>query len=55
VGQRPDAGDVADRPQALAGAQVLVNTDPVRLGLDADRLQADPLDARAPAGLKPLS
>jgi hypothetical protein len=29
---------------------MLVDADPVRLDLDADRLQADPLDARAPAG-----
>ena len=50
VGQRPDTGDVADRPQPLTGAHVRVDGDPVRVGLDADRLEADPLDARAPAG-----
>jgi hypothetical protein len=50
VGQRPDAGDVADRPQALAGAQSRVDVDAARVGLDADRLQADVVDARSPAG-----
>ena len=50
VGQLPDAGDVADRPQALARAQARVDRDPVAVGLDADRLQADVVDARAPAG-----
>ena len=50
VGQRPDAVDVADRPEALARAQARVDRDPVRVGLDADRLQADPLDPRAAAG-----
>ena len=50
VGQRPDTGDVADRPQPLAGAHVRVDGDPVGVGLDADGLEADPLDARAPAG-----
>src|SRR4026209_1970554 len=48
VGQRPDAGDVADRPQALSGAQVLVDLDALGVGLDADGLEADALDARAP-------
>ena len=48
VGQRPDAGDVADRPQPLARPQVLVDLDAVRVDLDADRLQADSLDPRAP-------
>ena len=47
MGQRPDAVDVADRPEALAGAHVLVDLDAVRLGLDADGLEADPLHARA--------
>jgi hypothetical protein len=50
VGQRPGAVDIADRPQALAGAQVGVDRDPVAVGLDADRLQAEPIDPRAPAG-----
>ena len=50
VGKRPDAGDVADRPQALAGAQVRVDRDAVGVGLDADGLQADPVHPRAPAG-----
>ena len=50
VGELPDAGDVADRPQPLGRAQVRVDRDAVRVGLDADRLQADPLDARTPPG-----
>ena len=50
MGQRPDAGDVSDRPQPLADAQVRVDRDPVRVGLDADGLQTDPLDPRPPAG-----
>jgi len=50
VGERPDAGHIADRPQALVRAHAGVDRDPVGVGLDADRLQADPLDARAPAG-----
>jgi len=50
VGQRPDAGDVADRPQALARTQLRVDRDPAAVGLDANGLQADPGNARAPAG-----
>ena len=50
VGQRPDAGDVPDRPHSLAGTHVLVNRDPVGIGLDPDGLEADPLDARSPTG-----
>ena len=50
VGQRPDAGDVADRPQARAGAQVCVDRNAAGVGDDADRLEADPVHARASAG-----
>ena len=50
VRQLPDAGDVADRPQPLADAEALVDRDAAGVGLDADRLEADPLDARPPAG-----
>src|SRR6185437_12541161 len=50
VGERPDAVDVADRPQPLAGPQVLVDLDAARVGLDADRLQADALHPRPPPG-----
>ena len=49
VGQQPHAGDVADGPQALPGAQVRVDREAVRAGLDADRLQAVG-HPRAPAG-----
>ena len=50
MGQRPEPGDVADRPQPLAGAEPRVDRDPARVGVDADRLQADARDPRAPAG-----
>ena len=50
VGQQPHAGDVADGPQPFTGAQVRVDRDAVRAGRDADRLQAEPVHARAPAG-----
>jgi hypothetical protein len=49
VGQQPDAGDVADRPQPLARMQVRVDCDAVRAGGDADRVQAGGRP-RAPAG-----
>ena len=48
VGQRPGAGHVADRPQALTRAHVLVHRDPVGVNLDADRLEADPLHTGSP-------
>src|SRR4051794_9367581 len=50
VGQRPDAVDIADRPEALPGAHVLVDLDAVRVGLDPGGFEADPLDAWSPAG-----
>jgi hypothetical protein len=50
VGERPDPGDVAYRPQALAGPQVGVDRDAVGVGLDAHRLQAEPVHAGAPSG-----
>jgi hypothetical protein len=50
VGEWPDAVDVADGPQVVAGAQVRVDRDPVAIGLDADGLEADALDPRSPAG-----
>jgi hypothetical protein len=49
VGERPEAGDVADRPQALADAQLRVDRDAMGAGLDADGLEADAVDARAAA------
>ena len=49
MGQQPHAGDVADGPQVLPGAQVRVDREAVRAGLDADRLQAVG-HPRAPAG-----
>ena len=50
VGQLPDAVDIADRPQALARAQARVDRDPAATGFDADGLEAEPIDARTPAG-----
>jgi hypothetical protein len=47
MGERPDAVDIADGPQALARAEMLVHRDAVRVSRDADRLQPDPLHARA--------
>src|SRR5829696_144709 len=48
--QRPEPVDVADRPQAFAGAQMWVDRNSVGVRLDADRLEADPANPRAPAG-----
>jgi hypothetical protein len=50
VGQLPDAVDIADRPQALARAQARIYGDPAVVGFDANGLQAEPIDARTPAG-----
>jgi hypothetical protein len=50
MGQRPDAGDVADRPQSLARTHLRVDWDPVHVGLDADGLEPDAVDVRAAAG-----
>ncbi len=49
-GQRPDAGDVADRPQPVAGAQTRVDGDPVAVRLDADRFEPDVVHPRPAAG-----
>src|SRR3954468_19324539 len=49
VSQRPQAGDVADRPQAVRGAQVGVDRNTVGVGLDADGVQAEPPNPRATA------
>ena len=49
VGQLPDAGDVADRPQALSGAEPFVDGNPAAIRLDPDGLQADTRHARSPA------
>jgi hypothetical protein len=50
MGKWPDEVGVADGPQPLAGAQVVVDWDAVGLRLDADGFQADAVDAGAPAG-----
>ena len=51
MGERPDAVDVPDGPEALARAQMLVNRDAaVGVGRYADGLQPDPGNAWAPAG-----
>jgi len=41
---------VSGQIQALARAHVRVDRDPVGVSLDADRLEAEALDSRAPAG-----
>ena len=50
VRQLQDACDVADRPQPLARAHVRVDRDSVGVRGDADGLEPDPLDTRAPSG-----
>ena len=50
MGQQSHAEDLADGPQALAGAQLGGDRDPVPVGLDAHSLQADPAGTRPPAG-----
>ena len=51
VGERPDAGRRRRSPTAPRAARSCASTGmPWRVGLDADRLEADALDARAPAG-----
>ena len=48
VGERPDAGDITDRPQPLARAQPRIDRDASSVGVDADGVQSDVVDARAP-------
>src|SRR5207248_4569557 len=45
-----DSGDVADAPDALSGAEAFVDRHPPARELDAEELEADPLDVRPPAG-----
>ncbi len=47
--QQSHAGDVANGPQAVAHAQVGVDRDAARVGLDADCVEADPVHPGAPA------
>ena len=47
-GQAPLTSPIAQR--RVGHPEVVVDLDPVRVGLDADRLQADVLDPRAAAG-----
>ena len=37
-----------DRPESLTGAEVVVDPDPVQVGLDADGLEPDPVLPGAP-------
>jgi len=48
VRQQPYAGDVTDRPQPLASPQLRVDGDPMHVGFNADRFQAEPVHARRP-------
>ncbi len=50
VGQRPDAGDVADRPDALARAHPRVDGDPAAAGREADGLEAEAAGPRPAPG-----
>lgn len=50
VGERHDAGDVADGPDAISGASVRVDSNALRVGLDADGLETDAFDAGLAAG-----
>src|SRR5205823_12504281 len=45
VCQRPDAGDIADRPDPVAGAHVPVNVYPTPIGFDANVLEPDTLQS----------
>ena len=45
VGQRPDAGDVADRPYAVAGRHPRVDLDPALAGLDPDGVESESVGA----------
>ena len=48
--QRPDAGDVADRPEPVAGPQLRVDGDPAAVGRDADGLEPDAVDTGTATG-----
>jgi hypothetical protein len=50
VGQLPDAFDVTDRPEAVRRTQARIDGDALRVGADADRLQAQLPHAGPPAG-----
>ena len=50
VGERPDAGGVADRPHAVGHVHAVVHRYPLLRGLHAHRLEPEPLGARPPAG-----
>ena len=49
VGQRPDASDIAYRPQPLTYAQVRVNFDPVIIGFGPNGFQPNACNSRPPA------
>ena len=50
VRERAAADDVADGPQPVAGDHPLVDLDAARRRVEADRLQADVVEVRRPAG-----
>ena len=45
MGQRPDAGDITDRPQPLTPAKPQIDGDASPVGFDADGLQSNVGDA----------
>ena len=50
VREERDAVDVADRPHVVGRAQPVVDGDPAGRDLDAELLEAEPFDVRAPPG-----
>src|SRR5580692_5288047 len=48
--QQSHAGDVADPPETVAEAQMSIDREAVRVGLNANSLEADAVDARTPSG-----
>ena len=45
-----DAVDIADRPHVVCGAQAVIDGDPAGRDLDAELLETEPFDVRAPSG-----
>ena len=52
VGERPDPGDVADRPDAFGGAHPLIDLDPLggAIRIDPGRVEAEAVDPRLAPG-----
>jgi hypothetical protein len=50
VGERASSGEIADRPDAVAGPLVLVDVQPAGGGIQADGVQPEGGQVRAPSG-----